>query len=974
MTKKWARIYYGFSITRRKVTSCASPLDDSTTSPSSIGNSHIFPCFSLIEELTGRGLLSSAQHVMQKMIMQSSSVSDAMSVSRYASTSGLDLDLDTCGALIRKLVTYGQHQLAESIYKENISGIGGDHNPSILNSMIISFCKLGKLDEARSHFDRLFILNTIPCKVACNTLIRELCCREKILEAFSCFVRINDAGLFLGFWSFNVLIEGLCVKGYVDEALQLLDAMHDVYGCIPTVHLYKTLFYGLCRRGLTVKAELLSLEMESQDLYIDKIMYTSLIHGYCTSKRMKMAMRIFLRMLKAGCEPDNYTCNTLIHGFLKLGMLDKGWIIYNQMTRWGMKPDAVTFGMMLNWYCREGKSIPAALKILSIMVNCNVTPSVHSYTVLIDALKKENKWNEADALYKDMMDNGVAPDHVMYFVLTKYYLKGTELQLALKILQDIAKNIGCQIDPSALSTSGSPNCSQQLLEEIHVLLDEIVKRDLNLGTVAFSTYICALCMSEELEIVFHCLETMLSHGCRPGLFIYNILIKRLSQEGLFEGVNSLIDRMKDQGMVPDQVTYLILVDEHCKKNDLESAFNVLDHMEDRGIKPGVAVYNTILRCLCLGRRILEAESMFKRMLLAGVDPDEVAYMTMINGCLKNGRATEAQQWFETMIENSIQPSLQSYTVLISGLIKIDLIDKGCMYLRRMLTDGFKPNLVFITSVMGNFLKNGDLEFGYRLLKLINEEHDSVLYLTMLRGAYGNINNIRKKCRNVKSEREREMLYSILQRNLLLEENNLRVSLSTSEEMKCFAVKLIHDIEKSMSTPNLHLYNTIISGFCRTDRMQEAYDRFELMQSKGLCANQVTYTILIQGHIMSGDIDSAIEIFNKMNADGVAPDNIVCNTLLRGLCNTGRLLNALSLSCTMCKRAVYPNKYSYEILLKCFCACNLDNFAFKIFEEMVAFGHVPCRYNLDNLRCMLYGKNKFVEANVVSDIILRKKKL
>ncbi|KAF4368368.1 hypothetical protein F8388_019085 [Cannabis sativa] len=933
--------------TGRPLTSWALPMETSDTSFSTIANDHKSLCLTLAEQLIRRGLLCSAQQVMQRLVNHSSSVSDAISVVNFGIERGLDLDLGTYGALIKKLVDSGQHQLAEALYRDNVCVRGIDPDSLILTHMIICFCKLGKLEEASFHLDKLLVKNSVPCKATCNSLLKELYEREMILDAFDFFVWISNAKVFLGFWC-SRLIDRLCIRGYMDEALQVFDIMRERIGYLPTVHMYKSLFYGFCKRGRVVEAELLFGEMESHDVYIDKTMYTSLIHEYCQSKKMKMAMRVFLRMLKTGCVPDNRTCNTLIHGFVKLGLFDKGWVISKQMVDWGMQPDVISYGIMISEYCKEGKC-DSALMLLDTMISCSLIPSVHCYTVLINALNREKRFTEIDELYKNMLKNGIVPDHVLYFTLLKNYPKGHELRLALMILQAIGKN-GCGIDLSTLSASNDMFPPGDLEQEIEVLLGEIVKRDLNVASVAFSVYICALCMDSKTDAALNCLDRMANLGCRPLLFTFNSLIKSLCSEGLFEDVESLMAIMEEQGIMADLTTYLIMINELCKQGDVESALGVLDHMEDMGMRPGVAIYDSIIACLGREKCVVEAENMFKRMLEAGVDPDEVVYTTMIMAYLNNERVIEARQLFEKMMENSIQPSMLSYTALISGLVKRNMTDKGCIYLARMLRDGVLPNVVLYTSLITHSLKKGKFEFAFRLVDLMNYsriEFDLVTYIALVSGVCRNIPVIQNKQHILsrQSLQAWQMLFRLLhQSNLLPNENYLQVPVRTSKEIKSFAIKLIETIESTRFMPNLYLYNGIISGFCWGQKMQEAYDKFELMQTEGLCPNQVTYTILMSGHVQSNDIDCAVGVFNKMKADGCDPDKIAYNTLLRGLCKAGRPVDALTLSYAMRKRGVFPSKLSYECLLNCFCACNLDDGAFKIFQEMIAFHYIPRSFN------------------------------
>ncbi|KAF4353474.1 hypothetical protein G4B88_016458 [Cannabis sativa] len=922
MKKKTLNSLYLFCKSRRPLTSWALPMETSDTSFSTIANDHKSLCLTLAEQLIRRGLLCSAQQVMQRLVNHSSSVSDAISVVNFGIERGLDIDLGTYGALIKKLVDSGQHQLAEALYRDNVCVRGIDPDSLILTHMIICFCKLGKLEEASFHLDKLLVKNSVPCKTTCNSLLKELYEREMILDAFDFFVWISNAKVFLGFWC-SRLIDRLCIRGYMDEALQVFDIMRERIGYLPTVHMYKSLFYGFCKRGRVVEAELLFGEMESHDVYIDKTMYTSLIHEYCQSKKMKMAMRVFLRMLKTGCVPDNRTCNTLIHGFVKLGLFDKGWVISKQMVDWGMQPDVISYGIMISEYCKEGKC-DSALMLLDTMISCSLIPSVHCYTVLINALNREKRFTEIDELYKNMLKNGIVPDHVLYFTLLKNYPKGHELRLAIMILQAIGKN-GCGIDLSTLSASNDMFPPGDLEQEIEVLLGEIVKRDLNVASVAFSVYICALCMDSKTDAALNCLDRMANLGCRPLLFTFNSLIKSLCSEGLFEDVESLMAIMEEQGIMADLTTYLIMINELCKQGDVESALGVLDHMEDMGMRPGVAIYDSIIACLGREKCVVEAENMFKRMLEAGVDPDEVVYTTMIMAYLNNERVIEARQLFEKMMENSIQPSMLSYTALISGLVKRNMTDKGCIYLARMLRDGVLPNVVLYTSLITHSLKKGKFEFAFRLVDLMNYsriEFDLVTYIALVSGVCRNIPVIQNKQHILsrQSLQAWQMLFRLLhQSNLLPNENYLQVPVRTSKEIKSFAIKLIETIESTRFMPNLYLYNGIISGFCWGQKMQEAYDKFELMQTEGLCPNQVTYTILMSGHVQSNDIDCAVGVFNKMKADGCDPDKIAYNTLLRGLCKAGRPVDALTLSYAMRKKGVFPSKLSYECLLNCFCA-------------------------------------------------------
>ncbi|KAA8533852.1 hypothetical protein F0562_031369 [Nyssa sinensis] len=910
MIKKRSNSDYLFFFirTRKAFSTCPLPIDPPSPTVSAATNGHKAFCFSLTEQLVRRGLLSLAQRVIQRIISQCSSVPDAISAFDFAVARGMELDSCSYGVLIRKLVSSGETRMAEVLYNDKLIRRGHESDPSILNSMVICHCKLGQLEEAKNHFDRLIVMKSIPCKYACNTLLRELCAQDRVLEAFDYFSRMNDAGIFLGFWPYKMLIDGLCFRGCLDEALHLFDIMCD-RGVPPNVHLWKSLVHGFCKRGRVEEAELLSLEMESQ-----------------------------------------------------------GWVLHDQMVESGIEPDVVTYNIMICQYCKEHK-VDCALILLNNMSRCNIAPTVHCYTVLIATLHKENRMMEVDELYNKMLDSGVVPDHVLFFTLVKKSPKGHELRLAFTILQAVAKN-GYSIDPSSFPTSAESNPTSDLELKIDRLLGEILRRNSYLADVAFSIYIIALCTGGKTDVALLCMDKMVSLGCRPLLSTYNSVLKCLCQEGLFEAAKSLINLMQDRGMVPNSTSYLIMVNEHGKRGDLASAFDVLDQLDKRGLKPSVAIYDSIIGFLGGQKRIFEAEDMFKRMLEAGVDPDEVVYVTMINAYSKNGRAIKAFQLFDKMITDGIRPSSHAYTALINGLVKKNMTEKGCLYLDRMLEDGFMPNHVLYTALINQFLRKRELEFAFRLLDLMENsqiECDLITYITLVSGVCRNIKCIKGRWHvaRTKSERAREMLFHLLhQKSLVPRENSLRISINSLKEIKYFALKLIQEVKDTRFMPNLYLYNGMMSGFCLAYQMQHAYDHLELMRREGVAPNQVTFTILIDGHIRFRETDYAIGLFNKMNASGCAPDRIVYNTLIKGLCKGGRLLDALSLSHTMHKRGFSPWKASYESLLSCLCASRLSIHALRLCEDMLA--HDYCNTSRD-WSSWIFAKNQVHMANPYEEV-------
>lgn len=65
-----------------------------------------------------------------------------------------------------------------------------------------------------------------------------------------------------------------------------------------------------------------------------------------------------------------------------------------------------------------------------------------------------------------------------------------------------------------------------------------------------------------------------------------------------------------------------------------------------------------------------------------------------------------------------------------------------------------------------------------------------------------------------------------------------------------------------------VYNILISGLCRDERVTEAFDLFKSMTSEGCCPNSGTYQVLLDGLISLGKLFEAKSLVCTMSTEGV----------------------------------------------------------------------------------------------------------
>lgn len=146
-----------------------------------------------------------------------------------------------------------------------------------------------------------------------------------------------------------------------------------------------------------------------------------------------------------------------------------------------------------------------------------------------------------------------------------------------------------------------------------------------------------------------------------------------------------------------------------------------------------------------------------------------------------------------------------------------------------------------------------------------------------------------------------------------------------DEMRC---------EKNMMT-----YNVIIDGLCKNGLVERAQRIIDTMVGDEACSPDViAYTTLIDGYCKKGEIGNALKCFNGMVIKGNCEPNVLTyNALINGLCLNGQVDEAKRMMNRMRLAGLRDNVVTHTSLLKGYCIAGRSDEAIKHFKEMVSLG-------------------------------------
>ena len=150
-----------------------------------------------------------------------------------------------------------------------------------------------------------------------------------------------------------------------------------------------------------------------------------------------------------------------------------------------------------------------------------------------------------------------------------------------------------------------------------------------------------------------------------------------------------------------------------------------------------------------------------------------------------------------------------------------------------------------------------------------------------------------------------------------------------------ALILVDKMKQDNIALNTILYTTLIKGFSRANKLEEAVKIFDLMkaQPKAL-PNIISYNCIIDACIKGEDLTKALNLFSEMKMI-YSPDLITYSTMIKGFCKQKDIKKGYEFLMLMQSSNIIPDEALINLLLE---SCYINNevdIGVKIFELMIS---------------------------------------
>ncbi|XP_078168878.1 pentatricopeptide repeat (PPR) superfamily protein [Carex rostrata] len=298
-------------------------------------------------------------------------------------------------------------------------------------------------------------------------------------------------------------------------------------------------------------------EMRRNGCVITANTWTIMISQYGQAGMTEMALRAFKEMKREGYQPDNstYKYSILFLCEKKGRKVEEAVHIFQEMVRTGFVPDKETIGTYLSMLCEVGKIEDARLAVISL---CKLGFEMQSsYSILVKAMCRAGRTDEALALFHEIEKIGCTIDQYMYGSIIHSLLRSGRAEEALKKVEEM-KTVGLPIT-------------------VHVYTSLMVhffkERDPGKALEIFRK------MQEVGELT---------------VVTYSALIRGFMNNGMVKEAWDIYYKMKFKGPYPDFETYSMFIRSLCFAGRSKEAVMLILEMLDKGIIPSTVNLKTVV--------------------------------------------------------------------------------------------------------------------------------------------------------------------------------------------------------------------------------------------------------------------------------------------------------------------------------------------------------------------------------------------
>ncbi|KAK9059438.1 hypothetical protein SSX86_020140 [Deinandra increscens subsp. villosa] len=591
---------------------------------------------------------------------------------------GMEPDEVTMGIVVQMYKTAGQFEKAEEFFRKwsapKSMDMSVDHvglSAYTYNTLIDTYGKAGRLNDASETFERMLKEGIVPNTVTLNTMIHMFGNHGRLDEVASLMRKMEQLQCVPDTRTYNILISLHVKHDNIIEAKGYFKKMQEA-SLEPDAVSYRTLLYAFSIRRMVCEAEELVNEMDNRDLEIDEFTQSSLTRMYIEAGMVDKSWLWFNRFhIQGKMSPECYSAS--IDAFGERGCLLEAEKVF-KCCQERRNATVLEYNVMIKAY-GINKKYEDACRLIDSMSEHGVFPDKCSYNSVIQMLASVDLPQKAIFYLRKMQDSGLVSDCIPYSAVISSFVKLGQLKMAVGLFEEM---IECNIKPDVVVYGVLINAYADVgdVEEALHFVNEMKDMGLGMNGVICNSliklYTKVGCL-KDAEEAYYMLQKL---DAGTDVYSSNCMIDLYTEQSMVKPAEEIFEKLRRCGTA-NEFSYAMMLCMYKKIGSFDEAFEIAKQMRESGLLTDLLSYNHVLGLYASDGRFKEAVTIFKEMIESGVQPNDSTFKSLGVVLMKRGVPKKAVKNLEDMWRNDYGSGLKAWLETLNsvvGLVYYDISD------------------------------------------------------------------------------------------------------------------------------------------------------------------------------------------------------------------------------------------------------------------------------------------------------------
>jgi pentatricopeptide repeat protein len=483
-------------------------------------------------------------------------------------------------------------------------------------------------------------------------------------------------------------------------------------------------------------------------------------------------------------------------------------------------------------------------------------------------------YDKACDLYDQLKAEGFEPDSMMYGCLMKFSAECGRTDLTRELSSKMPnKKFGNHHYMSLIRAAGQDKDVGKAFAVLEQF-SEAGGRD----TVMCNAVIDVCSAAGDMNRAWRLLAEMKKDSLAD-IISYNTLLKGYCTLGDTRAANDVVAEMQKAGLQPNDVSYNCLINLAASAGDSRTAWRTIQTMESKGIRIDHYTVSTLLKALKQNPNGKDDISKVLDLLdrhQIDVCCEEVLLNTALDACMKHGEHRRLEGLLDKMkAKPGMQLASHTYASLIKATGTLKNVER-CRQLWQQMTEerGILPTDVALGCMMDALVCNKAVSESVALFRKWQDRVplNTVLYSTLIKG-FNNIGDAKGAVAMWNELRTKNLPMNTTVYNAMID---VHARLGATREVS----SLLNLMAADGLQPDNITQSIVAKASCVSGDLDNAMNVFRNLPVKSFSNNVIIYNTILDGCVRHNRMELADDMLLKMEDYGITPTNFTLGIIVK----------------------------------------------------------------------------------------------